>query len=122
MGDPRGPEIRLKWFNTAAFAQPVFGAYGNSGRNILRGPGINNLDLALFKNFDLVRGVHGITVPTLYVWSTGDVALAREGAEATRRHVAGPYRFEVLDGECHQPFQEVPETFNARVDAFWREV
>ena len=31
-------------------------------------------------------------------------------------------RFEVLPGEAHQPFQESPEEFNARVDAFWREV
>ena len=31
-------------------------------------------------------------------------------------------RFEVLPGAAHQPFQEVPEAFNARVDAFWREV
>jgi hypothetical protein len=40
-----------QWFNTAAFAQPAPGAFGSSGRNILRGPGINNLDLGLFKNF-----------------------------------------------------------------------
>jgi outer membrane receptor protein involved in Fe transport len=40
-----------QWFNPAAFAQPAFGEFGNSGRNILRGPGINNLDLSLFKNF-----------------------------------------------------------------------
>ena len=31
-------------------------------------------------------------------------------------------RFEVMPGEAHQPFQEAPEEFNARVDAFWREV
>jgi hypothetical protein len=40
-----------QWFNTAAFAQPALGEFGNSGRSILRGPGINNLDLSLFKNF-----------------------------------------------------------------------
>ena len=28
-------------------------------------------------------------------------------------------RFEVMPGEAHQPFQEVPEEWNARVDAFW---
>ena len=31
-------------------------------------------------------------------------------------------RYEVWAGEAHQPFQEVPQRFNARVDAFWREV
>jgi hypothetical protein len=42
-----------EWFNTAAFAQPAFGTFGNSGRSILRGPGRNNLDLGLFKNFGI---------------------------------------------------------------------
>ena len=41
-----------RWFNTAAFAQPALGELGNLGRNTERGPGINNLDLALFKNFE----------------------------------------------------------------------
>jgi hypothetical protein len=27
-----------------------------------------------------------------------------------------------MAGEAHQPFQEVPDEFNARVDAFWRSV
>jgi pimeloyl-ACP methyl ester carboxylesterase len=42
-----------------------------------------------------------IDVPTLFVWSTDDVALGREGAEATAGYVAGPYRFEVLEGVDH---------------------
>jgi pimeloyl-ACP methyl ester carboxylesterase len=42
-----------------------------------------------------------ITVPTLYVWSTGDVALGREAAEGTGAQVQGPYRFEVLDDVSH---------------------
>jgi len=41
-----------EWFNTAAFAQPDAGVIGTSGRNILRGPGINNWDMSLFKNFE----------------------------------------------------------------------
>ncbi len=44
-----------QWFNTAAFAQPALGSFGNSGRSILRGPGINNLDLGLFKNFSFAK-------------------------------------------------------------------
>jgi pimeloyl-ACP methyl ester carboxylesterase len=31
-------------------------------------------------------------------------------------------RFEVLAEETHQPFQEVPDLFNATVDTFWRQV
>jgi 3-oxoadipate enol-lactonase len=31
-------------------------------------------------------------------------------------------RFEVMEEESHQPFQEVPAEWNARVDAFWSEV
>lgn len=46
-----------QWFNTAAFAQPALGSFGNSGRGILRGPIINNVDLGLFKNFVLPGGM-----------------------------------------------------------------
>jgi hypothetical protein len=42
-----------KWFNTDAFRQPPAGFLGNSGRGILRAPGINNWDTGLFKNFGL---------------------------------------------------------------------
>jgi hypothetical protein len=39
-----------KWFDTSAFAQPAPGDFGNSSRNLLRGPGVENFDLSLFKN------------------------------------------------------------------------
>jgi pimeloyl-ACP methyl ester carboxylesterase len=42
-----------------------------------------------------------ITAPTLYVWSTDDVALGREAAEGTAAQVSGPYRFVVLEGVSH---------------------
>jgi hypothetical protein len=41
----------LEWFNTAAFAIPATYTYGNSGRNILRGPAFWNLDASLFRKF-----------------------------------------------------------------------
>ena len=57
VGDPTSGERTVtRWFNTAAFAQPAAGALGNLGRNTERGPGVNNLDLALFKNFNLGMG------------------------------------------------------------------
>jgi len=58
IGDPAaGDRTVTRWFNTAAFAQPAAGALGSLGRNTERGPGVNNLDLALFKTFPLARGM-----------------------------------------------------------------
>jgi len=49
----------------------------------------------------LVGDIGPITLPTMFVWSTNDIALGREGAEATAQYVDGPYRFEVLEGISH---------------------
>lgn len=46
-------------------------------------------------------GLGPITTPTLYVWSTEDIALGRTAAELTAQHVDGPYTFEVLEGVSH---------------------
>jgi carboxypeptidase family protein/TonB-dependent receptor-like protein len=42
-----------QWFNTAAFAFPPFGSFGNSGRNILDGPGLQNVNVSLVKQATL---------------------------------------------------------------------
>ncbi|MGE5644914.1 MAG: carboxypeptidase regulatory-like domain-containing protein [Acidobacteriota bacterium] len=42
-----------QWFDTSAFVKPVDYHFGNSGRNILRAPGLANMDLSLAKNFAL---------------------------------------------------------------------
>ena len=52
---PAGQQSIDRWFDLAAFAvQPQF-TYGNSGRNILDGPGNKNLDLSLAKIFNLTE-------------------------------------------------------------------
>ena len=49
-GDPRlGDPGPSSWFNTGAFALPAFGSFGNAGRNILEGPGYQNVNAALLK-------------------------------------------------------------------------
>ena len=40
-----------RWFDLAAFTIPPQYTYGNSGRNILFGPGLRSADLKLGKNF-----------------------------------------------------------------------
>jgi hypothetical protein len=42
-----------RWFDTAAFARPPRGNPGNAPKDVFRGPGTNNWDLSLFKNFPL---------------------------------------------------------------------
>ena len=42
-----------EWFNTAAFALPPQGYRGNAPLRPYRGPGVNNFDLNLMKNFPL---------------------------------------------------------------------
>lgn len=56
-GDQRTP---AHWFNTAAFLAPsqmAPGQFGNTGRNILIGPTLSQLDLALLKNLDISERV-----------------------------------------------------------------
>lgn len=49
----QGGGTRLQWFNTSAFALPAAGTFGNLGRNVIIGPGTNNWDAALMKNFSI---------------------------------------------------------------------
>ncbi|HXF39318.1 MAG TPA: hypothetical protein VN687_06360, partial [Blastocatellia bacterium] len=46
-----------QWFNTTAFAFPAFGSFGNAGRNILDGPGFQNVNLSLMKTTSLREGI-----------------------------------------------------------------
>jgi hypothetical protein len=43
------------YFNPAAFATVTTVAFGNSGRDILRGPGVFNVNASLFRNFALTE-------------------------------------------------------------------
>ena len=46
-------ELINAYFNTAAFASPAVGTFGNSGRDIIAGPGNFTTNLALLKDFHL---------------------------------------------------------------------
>ncbi|KXX56340.1 alpha/beta fold hydrolase [Rhodococcus sp. LB1] len=50
-----------------------------------------------------------VTVPTTYVWSTGDIALGRAGAERCGEFVDAPYEFVVLDGATHWIPEQRPD-------------
>ena len=46
-----GNPTTAKWFDTSCFAFPDQYTYGNSGRDILSGPGLSNIDLTLMRDF-----------------------------------------------------------------------
>jgi hypothetical protein len=46
-----------RWFSPSAFAAPTLGTEGNAGRDLMRGPGINNFDFALMKNTKVTERV-----------------------------------------------------------------
>ena len=52
---PSGKRTLGEWYNTAAFANPTAGTWGNSGRNILQGPGTKDVDFSVFKNTHLTE-------------------------------------------------------------------
>jgi hypothetical protein len=56
IGNAAGPHTADQWLNPAAFALPThLGALGTASKEVDRAPGINNLDLALYRNFPLPR-------------------------------------------------------------------
>jgi pimeloyl-ACP methyl ester carboxylesterase len=69
---------------------------------VLTSPGAMTSALHYYRAWDDALDRLGpVSTPTLFVWSTDDVALGRVAAEATKDWVTGPYRFEVLEGISH---------------------
>jgi hypothetical protein len=64
---PAGQRTPTEYFNIAAFQLQAPGTFGNSGRDNIRGPGIDNFDLSLFKDFALphIKGLGGSEAPRL---------------------------------------------------------
>ncbi|MBK9168499.1 MAG: carboxypeptidase regulatory-like domain-containing protein [Bryobacterales bacterium] len=54
---PRGDRDISRWFDASAFVAPPAGRFGNSGVNVLQGPGMNLHHLSLIKEFALTERV-----------------------------------------------------------------
>ena len=77
--------------------------------------------LDAFLDHDTTDRLAEIAAPTLVLAGGRDPTSRPELCRAVAELIPDA-RFEVMEGESHQPFQEVPDEWNARVDAFWREV
>jgi hypothetical protein len=54
---PSGTHTSNEWFNTAAFVAPPAYTFGNVGRNTVEGPGMQNADVALSREFHLLESL-----------------------------------------------------------------
>jgi hypothetical protein len=52
---PKGVGLGASWFDPTAFASITSARFGNAGLNILRGPGVANLDVGVFRNFHIAE-------------------------------------------------------------------
>ncbi|MEX1007567.1 MAG: alpha/beta hydrolase [Acidimicrobiia bacterium] len=75
-------------------------------------PGALTGGLNWYRANDFRADMGPVTVPTMYVWSTDDIALGREAAVGTEAHVDGPYRFEVIEGVSHWVPEEAADRLN----------
>ncbi len=77
--------------------------------------------LADIWNFDSTERLPGITAPTLVLAGGKDSTARPELGRVVAEAIPGA-EFEIWATESHQPFQEVPDRWNARVDEFWQDV
>ena len=75
VGSGEGPETVDKWFEPADFQAVTSGTFGNSGRNILRGPDWQSLDLSLQKNFPVRRANLNLRWDVFNVFNTVNLGL-----------------------------------------------
>jgi pimeloyl-ACP methyl ester carboxylesterase len=63
-----------------------------------------------------------VTAPAMGVWSSGDFALTEEGMTDSAKFVAGPWRYERVEGAGHWLQLDAPETVDALLVDFLRSV
>lgn len=78
-------------------------------------PGALTAALNWYRALDLTGRIREIFVPTLYIWSTQDIALGETAAGGTAAYVKAPYRFERLEGTSHWLLEEAPKQVSALV-------
>ncbi len=77
--------------------------------------------LDAFMDHDSTDRLPQVAAPTLVIAGGRDITSRPELCRTVAELIPGA-RFELMEDEAHQPFQEVPDEWNALVDAFWLEV
>jgi pimeloyl-ACP methyl ester carboxylesterase len=77
--------------------------------------------LTAFAEHSTTARLGAIDAPTLAITGELDRVAPPRFGRAVAKAIPGA-QFEVMPGEAHQPFQEVPDAFNDRVSAFWEAI
>lgn len=75
----------------------------------MREPGMSTAALSWYRAMESAADFPVTQVPTTYLWSTGDLALRRRGAELCGEFVDADYRYVELDGVSHWIPDEAPD-------------
>ena len=78
-------------------------------------PGALTAALNWYRALDRHTRIGGVSVPTLYVWGSEDLAISAKAAESTASYVSGIFHFERIDGKSHWLLEEAPEWIATRV-------
>jgi hypothetical protein len=54
---PDNQQTVSQFFDTSCFVRAPDGTFGNSGRNVILGPGYKSVDFSIFKNFQVTEGL-----------------------------------------------------------------
>lgn len=81
----------------------------------LAAPGALTSALNWYRALELEARIGDVSVPTLYIWSTDDLALSKAAAAGAASYTKGPYRFEEFEGISHWLLAEVPDRVSASV-------
>ncbi len=107
--------------NDAAMLRGIYGGAGLTAAetdqyvDLLSQPGALTSALNWYRAMNLQGGgmaMTPISMPTMFIWSTGDTALGREGAEGTAKFIEGPYRFEIIEDVSHWVPEEAADAVN----------
>ena len=129
--DPNGEQSRKKGYINTFAAPGAAAGLANAGflraagpvdatdadvaeyTSVLGTPEAMDAALAWYRANDLRTGTGAdapaVTVPTLFVYGTGDCCLGRDAADLTEEYVKAPYRYVVLDGVSHWIPEEASE-------------
>jgi hypothetical protein len=123
VGDPMGdgdatPGAPGNWLNAAAFARPAGrGDYGNAPRYVFRGPGINNWNLSLVKNFPFGNGRRRVQlrVEAYNVLNHTQFGCAYQSPTCTYPGIDNTARFDPAGNQVNAAFGEATVARNARI-------